>query len=365
VARLIFATQLVDADDPIMGFVVPQVQRLAGLIDVVVIANEVRAVPDGFAAEVVTLGKERGRNQMARGLSYVSAVSRELRRAPTLAILAHMGPIYACLAAPAARRHRAPVMLWFAHPADTITLRVAEHLSDTVLTTFPGSYPRPARKVRVIGQAIDTDTFTWSPPLPRNHRPLRLVALGRTAPVKGYDVMIRALGVVRAAGVDAELRIVGPSSTGADRRHRTELEQLTQECAAGAVRFDGGVRRSEVAAVLREADVLVNATESGSADKVVLEAMAVGRPVLASSVSFSPLLGEATLPLSFPDRDVAVLADRIAMIASEPVDEIERTTRVLRRRVEDEHSTQHFAESVVSIATELSARRRHPRTAAR
>jgi glycosyltransferase involved in cell wall biosynthesis len=97
----------------------------------------------------------------------------------------------------------------------------------------------------------------------------------------------------------------------------------------------------------------------------VLEAMAVGRPVLASSVSFSPLLGGASLALSFPDRDVAVLADRIAMIAAEPVDEIERTTRVLRRRVEDEHSTQHFAESVVNVANELSAGRRHRRKVAR
>ena len=356
--RLIFVTQLIDPDDPVMGFVVPQVRSLAAHVDVLVIANEVRAVPDGLGAEVITLGKERGRSKGARGLRYVSAIESELRRTRPLAVLAHMGPIYACLAAPLTRIYRVPLILWFAHPANTLRLRVAERLSDAVLTSFPGSYPRPGPKVEAIGQAIDTEAFAWSSPTPRDRGSLRLLALGRTSPVKGYDVMIRALAATRLDGVSAELRIVGPSDTAPDRRHRAELQALAESCAPGAVRFDDGVPRAEVAALLREADVLLNATASGSADKVVLEAMAVGRPVLASSPSFAPLLRDAPLSLSFPERDAAVLADRISMMASAPTDVIESVTRALRRRIEDEHSIQHSATNVLRVATELSERRR-------
>jgi hypothetical protein len=42
-------TQRIDPDDPVMGFIVPQVRSLAAHVDVLVIANKVRAVPDGLA----------------------------------------------------------------------------------------------------------------------------------------------------------------------------------------------------------------------------------------------------------------------------------------------------------------------------
>jgi glycosyltransferase involved in cell wall biosynthesis len=358
VERLIFVTQMIDADDPVMGFVVPQVRRLAAHVDVLVIANEVRSVPDDLGATVISLGKERGRNQGSRGSRFVSAIGRELHRDRPLAILAHMCPIYLCLAAPLAKTYRVPLILWFAHPADTLRLRVAERCADAVLTTFPASYPRPGPKVEPIGQAIDTDAFAWSPLRPRQPGSLHLLALGRTSPVKGYDVMIRALAGAKQAGVHAELRIVGPSGTAAERRHRVELRALADECAPGSVRFDDGVGRAEVAALLREADVVLNATAPGSADKVVLEAMAVGRPVLASSPSFEPLLANAPLPMSFPDRDAEALADRIATMASTPTDEIERVGQMLRKRIEDEHSIEHSATNVLRVATELSARRK-------
>jgi glycosyltransferase involved in cell wall biosynthesis len=153
------------------------------------------------------------------------------------------------------------------------------------------------------------------------------------------------------------LRIVGPSVTPLERRHRDELRELAQSCAPGAVRLDGGVTPAEVAGLLRNADVLVNATEPGSADKVVFEAMAAGRPVIASSPAFDPLLGDTALPLTFADRDVDALAARISTLAWSPTDEVERVTRELRRRIEDEHSLENWATNVVDLATELSERR--------
>jgi glycosyltransferase involved in cell wall biosynthesis len=363
VERLIFVTQLIDPDDPVLGFVVPQVRTLGAHFDVVVIANEVRSVPDSLGADVITLGKEDGRRKLSRGRRYVSAIRSEVRANRSATILAHMCPIYVELAAPFAKRYGVPTMLWYVHPADSPTLRVAERLSDVVLTAFPGSYPRKGPKIEPIGHSIDTDVFEWSAPPARDRGSIRLLALGRTSPVKGYDVMIRALASARRAGVQAELRIVGPSVTALERRHRAELLALAETCAPGAVRFEDGVRRSEVAALLRDADVLLNATEPGSADKVVFEAMAVGRPVLASSPAFDPLLGGASPSLSFPDRDDAALADRIAQLAFASTVEIERTGRALRTRIENEHSLRNWTMNVMRVATALSERRRLSRVA--
>ena len=146
--RLIFVTQLIDPDDPVLGFVVPQVRALAAHFDVLVIANEVRSAPDALGADLISLGKEDGRRKLSRGQRYVSAIRSEVRAHRSSAILAHMCPIYVDLAAPFARRYGVPTMLWYVHPADSLTLRVAERLSDAVLTAFPGFVPAPRSEDR-------------------------------------------------------------------------------------------------------------------------------------------------------------------------------------------------------------------------
>jgi len=68
VQRVVFVTQLIDPEHPVLGFVVPQIRKLAERIDhLTVIANEVRTEPSSLPVELVSLGKERGRGRIRRG----------------------------------------------------------------------------------------------------------------------------------------------------------------------------------------------------------------------------------------------------------------------------------------------------------
>ena len=297
--RLIFVTQLIDADDPNLGFVVSQVRALASRVDrVTVIANEVREIPPDLGAEVRSLGKERGRDRTARGAAYLRAIVEETYRLQADAVIAHMCPIYASIGAPVARLTRTPTLLWFTHPADSRLLRVAERLSTVVITAVPGSYPRSGTKVVPIGHAIDTDLFAWSPMQSLSRRPVRVVSVGRTSPAKGHDVAIRAVALAREAGVDARLKIVGPSMTDEEIEHRSELEAMINSRLSGD-NARAADSRGLMPSLLRESDVLINANFS-SADKVVLEAMASGRPALAGSPAFAPVISDSPVPLAFP-----------------------------------------------------------------
>ena len=91
--RVVFVTQLIDPDDPDLGFVVPQIRVLANRVDhLTVIANEVRSIPTDVAAEFISLEKERGSSRLRRGARYEAVLARSTRgRAPT-AVLAHMCP---------------------------------------------------------------------------------------------------------------------------------------------------------------------------------------------------------------------------------------------------------------------------------
>ena len=273
--HVLFVTQVIDADDPTLGFVASWIDALAERADgVTAIGNEVRGTPALAAnVRVVSLGKERGVGRVARGIALQRAVATSGGHRPVL--LAHMCPIYLDITSPVTAWRRMPTMLWFAHPSVTPELRLAERLSDVVLTSLPGAYPRPGPKVRVVGQATDTERIVFDPRAERDPGPLRLVAIGRTSPSKGFDRAIRALAKARAEGVEATLRIVGPSTTEEERAHGAELRGLATATGLGSnVTFEPGVTPKQVDGVIRSADVLVNSMVAGSGDKVVFEAMA-------------------------------------------------------------------------------------------
>jgi len=347
---LLFVTQLVDPDDPVLGFVVDQIRALRDTGDVIVVANEARHVPRDLQGAVLTLGKERGYGRTRRTARYLGIVTQLAMRRRVNALLAHMCPVYLVAVAPITKVARIRTALWFVHPADTPMLRLAERLADVVVTALPGSYPRRAAKVVPIGHAIDTDHIRQLGVDRRPGDPFRLLALGRTSPVKGYRTLIHAAAAARDAGADVDLRIVGPSVTTSEAHHRRELEQLVASSGA-PVHLDGGVTRGEVARVLTDADALVNTTDRGSADKVVFEAMAAGRPVLVTSDAFAPLVADLPLRLLSPPRDEGALAAGIAALATAPPAVLDAVGTELRRRVERDHSLRHWAQALRQLLT--------------
>lgn len=350
--RLVFVTQLVDADDAVLGFALGQIRALRDEVDeLVVVANEVRDVPVDLDVEVVSLGKERGRGTATRGAVYTAELARRASRKRPLTLLAHMCPVYLTVAAPVLRATDGRSMLWFCHPANTPTLRRAERLADVVLTPSASTYPRPGPKVRLIGHAVDVDRFS---PASMPDGVLRILAVGRTSPVKGYEAVLDAAAKARAAGAELLLDIVGPSTTDAERRHRRELlDRIAALDLGSVVRLRDAVAHAEVPALLRDAHVVVNATRAGSADKAVYEAMAAGRPVLACAPAFAPMLERADPRLCFTEGDADGLAERFVALASLPRAQLERIGSVLRAEVVAGHSMRGWASAVAGTAREL------------
>jgi glycosyltransferase involved in cell wall biosynthesis len=101
-------------------------------------------------------------------------------------------------------------------------------------------------------------------------------AVGRLSPEKGFNVLVRAIALLRRKGVNAFCLIAGPG-TGGER-----LEQLSEELQVrSAVRILG--LRRDVPALFRAADVVVvPSTFPDPFPYAVLEGLASGRPVVAS-----------------------------------------------------------------------------------
>ena len=85
--------------------------------------------------------------------------SRRLHEPRPDAMLVHMVPLFLLLAAPVARVRRVPLLLWYTHWRGDWTLRVADRLCAAVLSVDRASYPLDSSKLHAIGHGIDVSRF--------------------------------------------------------------------------------------------------------------------------------------------------------------------------------------------------------------
>ncbi|HXY86504.1 MAG TPA: glycosyltransferase family 4 protein [Gaiellaceae bacterium] len=329
--RLLFITQRVDADDPVLGATVAKIRALAARVDELVVVAQ-SATSDALPAnvEVRTFGAPR---RIARGARFERELARVL---PADAVVAHMVPLYVVLAAPLVRPRRIPLVLWYTHWKATPLLRAAATLATAIASVDRRSFPLPSSKVHAIGHGIDVSEFPCTERVPTDR--LRALVLGRYSPAKGIPTILEA---ARSAGnVDVELH--GVASNDLEREHRRELEQF-------GVELGDAVPRAQLPEVFGRSDVLVNNMRAGAPDKVVYEAGAACLPVLAANPVFDELFGE--LPLAFVQDDVATLVDRLTWLAGVDARGRAEIGRTLRERVAGRHSVETWADGVLEAAT--------------
>jgi glycosyltransferase involved in cell wall biosynthesis len=138
---------------------------------------------------------------------------------------------------------------------------------------------------------------------PEEGPPWRLVAVGRASPEKGFDVLLEAVHLARRDGTDVTLDIVG------DGPDRAALEARSAQLGlAGAVRFLGPLPRAVLYERMAAAHAVVVPSRREGLGLVAVEALALGRPVIASRVGGLPEVVTAGTGMLVPPEDPAALA---------------------------------------------------------
>jgi glycosyltransferase involved in cell wall biosynthesis len=339
VARVVFITQQVDPGHPALAATVPKIRALAELVDEIVVLAD-GAAPDVLPANC-RVRTFRSSTKAGRGVRFGTALAGELRGLRGGAVVAHMCPIYAVLAAPLVRPLRVPLVLWFTHWKASRLLEAAERVSTAVVSVDARSFPLASTKLRAIGHGIDLAEL---PCTPQTGSGTRLLALGRYSRAKGLDVMLRALALVE----DATLDVHGPALSDDERAHRAELVSLVEELDLGArVTLGEAVSRSDVPALFASHDALVNNMRAGAPDKVVYEAGASCLPVLASNPVFDAFLdGPQRFSRESPDELAAAIRTFAGLDAAARDDMGHR----LRARVQAGHSVDSWARGILEAA---------------
>src|SRR3954468_20185473 len=319
--RLIFCTQKLDPEDPVLAATVPMARALAARVDELVVLCDTATIQ----LENTRIHEFGAATQVERGARFTAALARELRPKP-LGVVAHMVPLYAVLAAPFVRPLGIPLVLWYTHWKAHAVVRAAEKVCTAIASVDERSFPLQSKKVHAIGHRIEVGEFVCTDaPEP----PVRALVLGRYSPAKGLETILAA---ARRAGVHVEAHGSDESFEG----YKRTLQRDFPEAELGAP-----VPRAQVPELFARSHVLVNNMRAGAPDKVVYEAAASCLPTLASNPVFDDLLPD---DLRFSRDDVGGLADKLRTLDL-------RRRPELREIVIRRHSVEHWADELVATVS--------------
>lgn len=141
-----------------------------------------------------------------------------------------------------------------------------------------------------------------------------LVSVGHLVPLKGFDLVIEALGLLRERYPQACALIVGEGP-----QRESLMRRASELGLADRVRLVGAVPNDQLAAWYSAADVLVLASSREGWANVLLEAMACGTPVVATNVGGTPeVVSDPVCGRVVSERSANALADAVAGVLAAP-----------------------------------------------
>lgn len=199
---------------------------------------------------------------------------------------------------------------WYARQADQVIVP-SQHVERLVR-----GWGVAPQKLQVIYNALPHD-LSLTPPKAQARQELGwppnvpiLVTAGRVAEVKRVDVQLRALAQLD----QGHLFIIG------DGPERAEYEQFAGELGlADRVTFTGAWSHDRALMAIRAADIFVLSSSTEGLSHVLLEAMQLDTPRIASNVGGNPeLIADQVDGLLVPYEDVDALAGALLDLLDHP-----------------------------------------------
>lgn len=168
------------------------------------------------------------------------------------------------------------------------------------------------RPVKTIPNVIDIGRYPYRE---RGRVKPRLLWMRAFHEIYQPELALKVFSIVRARFPTATLVMAGPDKGLADVTREIARELGLQD----AIEFPGFLDHQAKIRAFLEADIFLNTNRIDNMPVAVVEACAMGLPVVATDVGgLSYLLDDGETGLLVPDRDAAGLADAVVRILSEP-----------------------------------------------
>lgn len=215
----------------------------------------------------------------------------------------------------------------------------------------------PRQRIHVVYHGIDAAAFAASAATERTQLRNQLgvgeaqpvvSAFGRLEPVKGHSDLLQAARIMLTSRPDLHLWIVGEGSLAATLR-----EQARRLGIDGAVRFFGYQR--DVASLMAASDVVLLPSRHESFGIVLIEAMSLGKPIVASAAGSIPeVVLDGVQGYLVPPHNAVELSQRVLHLLANP-SQAENLGQAGRERVLQVFTVQRMVEQMAAIYRQTSA----------
>ncbi len=202
-------------------------------------------------------------------------------------------------------------------------------------------------RVWVIPMGVDVELFK---PLRRKEKSegYEVLTVGHLYPLKGVRYLVRAMHLIAEKREDVKLRIIGEGS------EKRSLMKLAVRLGIGdRVIFEGFVHHTKLPKYYQKCDIFCFPTLGEPFGKSILEAMACGKPVIASNIGGpTQILKDEETGILVPPAKPEILASKIL----ELLDDEKRRRRLginARRHVMEHYSWEKIAERYHELYTTL------------
>jgi len=175
------------------------------------------------------------------------------------------------------------------------------------------------------------------------HASLRLLSIGRPHWIKGYYYVIESCRILKERNVSFQYTIVGAENN-------EELQYLIHEYGLeNEVLLGPKIAQEEVYKIMQENDLLLCSSIKEGLPNVVVEAMALGLPVISSDCGGVAQLLANGCGMIVPSRDPKGMATSIEAFSKSSVEVIETQRLKARAKVEEQHTTKKMINDMEAL----------------
>jgi glycosyltransferase involved in cell wall biosynthesis len=198
--------------------------------------------------------------------------------------------------------------------------------------------------VQIAGTGLDLDHYAYVPPTPG---PPRFLLIGRMVSDKGIFEFVAAARIVKAKRPEARFRLVGSIDNHPTAISRTEIAGWERE---GVVEYLGVT--NDVRPHLADCSVYVLPSYREGMPRTIMEAMAIGRPVIATDVpGCRDAVEDGVTGFLVQPRNVGELAKAMVRVIEDR--SIETTLAHQARRRAESHFSAAAVNGAISVALSL------------
>lgn len=198
-------------------------------------------------------------------------------------------------------------------------------------------------KLHIVHCGLDEPFFNTQPtPIPDNSQ---LVCVGRLSEQKGQLVLLEAASILAREGLDFKLILVG------DGDFRPQVEGAISDFnLQNQVEISGWVTNSQVNQYLLNSRAMVLASFAEGLPVVMMEALALGRPVIGTYIAGIPELIEHERSGWLVNAGaVDDLAAKMRMVLQMPVSKLEQISQIGREKVLQQHNMGLEAKKLLNL----------------